>query len=270
MIASQKTMDALKSIGLNKYERNLWVALLSKGSATAGELAEMSKVPRSRCYDVLESLTSKGFIMLQTGKPLRYVSLPPREAMERAKKKIAEDAQEAEERLDTLAKSDSIKELEKFHRDNIKIVNSEEMTGSVKGRYAVLQHMGTMMKNAKKTVKIITTSAGFSEMAEHHGSHIKKISGRGVNVQVLAPVREQHTEIIKELSKYAEIKHLEGNVAGGRICIVDGQEFVMGLTDDEKTHPTQDIAFWSQSNHATASVVEPMFDMLWKSSKSAK
>src|SRR3989338_11524071 len=98
MIASQKTMDALKSIGLNKYERNLWVALLSKGSATAGELAEMSKVPRSRCYDVLESLTSKGFIMLQTGKPLRYVSLPPREAMERAKKKIAEDAQEAEER----------------------------------------------------------------------------------------------------------------------------------------------------------------------------
>ena len=51
---------------------------------------------------------------------------------------------------------------------------------------------------------------------------------------------------------------------------MDGQEFVMGLTDDEKTHPTQDIAFWSQSNHATASVVEPMFDMLWKSSKSAK
>src|SRR3989344_7503878 len=134
MVASQKTVDALKSVGLNKYERNIWVALLSRGSATAGELAEMSKVPRSRCYDVLESLSAKGFIMLQPGKPLKYVSLPPKEALERAKSKIMDDAKEAEVRMDNLSKSESVRELEKLHKDNIKTVNTDEMTGALKGR----------------------------------------------------------------------------------------------------------------------------------------
>ena len=46
MVASARALDALKTIGLNKYERNLWVALLSRGSATAGELSDISNVPR--------------------------------------------------------------------------------------------------------------------------------------------------------------------------------------------------------------------------------
>ena len=71
MVASSKTLDALRNIGLNKYERNLWVALLSRGSSTAGELSDISNVPRSRCYDVLESLADKGFVVVQPGKPIR-------------------------------------------------------------------------------------------------------------------------------------------------------------------------------------------------------
>lgn len=274
MVASQKTLDALKSVGLNKYERNIWVALLSRGSATAGELAEISKVPRSRCYDVLESLSSKGFIMLQPGKPLKYVSLPPREALERAKSKIMDDAKEAEIRMENLSKSESIKELEKLHKDNIKTVNADELTGALKGRPAMLQHLGTMMKKAKKNVKLITTESGLNEIAEHHSSHIKKMAERGVAVQILAPLKDEHTEVIKSLSGYAQIKNLNGadsiEKLMGRVCIVDGEEFVIGLTDDAKTHPTQDIAFWSQSNHVTSNFMEPMFNMLWKNAKAAK
>ncbi|MEM7823019.1 MAG: helix-turn-helix domain-containing protein, partial [Candidatus Aenigmatarchaeota archaeon] len=56
MVASNQVLDALKSIGLNLYERKLFVALLAKGVATAAELSEIANVPRSRSYDVLESL----------------------------------------------------------------------------------------------------------------------------------------------------------------------------------------------------------------------
>ncbi len=41
---------------LNIYETKVWLALLGKGSASAGEIASISGVPRSRTYDVLESL----------------------------------------------------------------------------------------------------------------------------------------------------------------------------------------------------------------------
>src|SRR3989338_3576521 len=122
MVATSKALDALKAVGLNKYERNLWVALLSRGASTAGELSDISSVPRSRCYDVLESLSTRGFVVIQSGKPLKYVAVSPREAMDRAKKKVIEEATEISNKIDRLVKSDTIKELERVHKDSIKTV----------------------------------------------------------------------------------------------------------------------------------------------------
>jgi sugar-specific transcriptional regulator TrmB len=109
-------MDALRTIGLNKYERNLWAALLSRGASTAGELSDISNVPRSRCYDVLESLADRGFVVIQPGKPMKYVAVPPREAFERAKKKIQEEAVELTDKIERIKKSDAIKELEELEK----------------------------------------------------------------------------------------------------------------------------------------------------------
>ena len=65
MVATTKTLDALKSIGLNLYERKIFVALLARGVATAGELSQIANVPRSRSYDILESLADKGFVVAE-------------------------------------------------------------------------------------------------------------------------------------------------------------------------------------------------------------
>jgi len=56
----------------------------------------------------------------------------------------------------------------------------------------------------------------------------------------------------------------------GRLCVVDGQEFVLGLTDDTKIHPTQDVAFWTKSDHVVTNFLEPMFDLIWHNSKPVK
>jgi len=47
-------------------------------------------VPRSRAYDILESLANKGFVVLQPSKPLKAVALAPEEALERVKRKLEE------------------------------------------------------------------------------------------------------------------------------------------------------------------------------------
>ena len=85
MLGSQEILDALKNIGLNLYERKIYVALIAKGVATAGEVSEIAKVPRSRSYDVLESLADKGFVVAQSSKPIKYVALAPGDALDRAK-----------------------------------------------------------------------------------------------------------------------------------------------------------------------------------------
>lgn len=274
MVASSKTLDALRSIGLNKYERNLWVALLSRGASTAGELSDISNVPRSRCYDVLESLADRGFVMIQPGKPMKYLAIHPREALERVKKRMDERTTEMKRKMDALGRSDTLKELERLHRDNIKTVRAEELTGALKGRYAMLQQLETMMKRAKKSVKLMTTEAGLQELHEHHGALLKKVASSGVKVKIAAPVTKNSVEVAKALSKHAEIRDISNaeqvEKILGRVFVVDGNEFVLSLTDDTKTHPTQDVALWTQSAHATANVFEPMFDMVWRNAKPVK
>ncbi len=274
MVASAKALDALKTIGLNKYERNIWVALLSRGASTAGELSDISSVPRSRCYDVLESLSNRGFVFIQPGKPMKYVAIEPKEALGRAKKRITEEANETTEKIDRLVKSDTIKELERLHKTNIKTVRPEDLLGALKGRYAMHQQMESMFKKAKKSVKLVTTSNGLTELAEKHSQLLKKAFESGVKIQIAAPINKQTEDIVKELSKYAQIRNADNiehiNSMAGRLCLIDGSEFIMGLTDDSKIHPTQDVALWSQSGHTVENVIEPMFDLLWKNSKPTK
>ena len=57
MIVKEEFLSKLRRyFSLNLYEVKIWTALLSRGVSTAGELSDIANVPRSRSYDVLESL----------------------------------------------------------------------------------------------------------------------------------------------------------------------------------------------------------------------
>ncbi len=81
MIVQKEFLNKLKDFGLNTYESKLWTALLSRGVSTAGELSDIASVPRSRSYDVLESLEMKGFIILKLVKPIKYMAVQPSEVL---------------------------------------------------------------------------------------------------------------------------------------------------------------------------------------------
>jgi sugar-specific transcriptional regulator TrmB len=52
----------LREAGLSPYQADAYVALLAVGSASAGELADESGVPRPRIYDVLRDLEAEGYV----------------------------------------------------------------------------------------------------------------------------------------------------------------------------------------------------------------
>lgn len=269
MLVTQNVLDVLKQIGLNLYERKLWVALLSRGTATAGELSELAKVPRSRSYDVLESLAEKGFVIVQTAKPLKYVAIAPGEALERAKKKMKQDFEIFADRINNLKSSPVLKELEKIHKTGVQLVEPGEMTGSLKGRHMMHQQMETMFKSAKNKISILTTSRGLNELHSNHSELLKRVSDKGVKIRIATPFNKESAETAKALKTIAEVRKLDNlqhikSSVGGRFCIVDGKHVVLALTDDNEVHPTQDISFWAQSEHVAADILEPMFEMIWQ------
>ncbi|QQG39471.1 MAG: TrmB family transcriptional regulator [Candidatus Aenigmatarchaeota archaeon] len=264
-VVNQRVMDLLSMVGLNSYERKLFVTLLSKGSSNAGQLAELSGVPRSRTYDVLESLADKGFVVVQNSKPIKYVAVPPREALERAKNKHKEDYETATDRIERAKKSDSLKELEELFKTGVETVSSSDLTGSLKGRHAMHQQLESMFKKASSHVYILTSEKGFEEIAANHGNLLKNASKRGVRVRIAAPITSAGAQTAQAIRSYAEVRNTKGRKnLEGRFAIADGKEALVALTHDEKTHPTQDTHIWSQSENLAGQLLQPMFEAIWK------
>jgi sugar-specific transcriptional regulator TrmB len=269
MIGSSELMDALKGIGLNLYERRLWVALLAKGTATAGELSAIANVPRSRTYDVLQTLADRGFVIVQTSKPLRYVAITPSESLEKAKQRLREKFRQMEKKIERLKTSGLISELNVLHKQGLKLISPEDVTGALKGKYSVLQHMDSMLRNASSSVNIVTTPAGLNDLFENHISILKKLNESGVKIRIATKVDKSVSDAIKAFSGIAEIRNIteEELPLSGRFYVVDGQQMMMGLSDPEIVHSSQDMMFWTKSEHVTKGMIEPLFSLVWNKSK---
>ncbi len=259
MVATTKTLDALKSIGLNLYERKIFVALLARGVATAGELSQIASVPRSRSYDILESLAEKGFVVVQPSKPIRYVALAPKDALERTKQNLRKRHDERIERIDSLRNSKVVEELERIYKEGMNMVQPFEMTGTLKGRHSINQHLNSVFRKATKQIRIVTTEDGLNELYSNHYNALKKLTKKGVKLKILAPVSD--TAPIKAFSEIADIRNIKKPL--NRVFTVDDKHMIMSLTDDKKVHHTQDVAFWAQSQHAIKNMIEPFFNYAW-------
>lgn len=78
--------DQLLRLGLSKYESMVYTTLLRFHLNSATMLAEKSGVPRTKIYQVLESLQEKGWIKVYSGAPLLFKASQPEDVIERIRK----------------------------------------------------------------------------------------------------------------------------------------------------------------------------------------
>lgn len=267
MIVKEEFLANLRRyFSLNLYEVKIWTALLSRGVATAGELSDIANVPRSRSYDVLESLEKKGFAITKLGKPIKYIAVPPSEVVERVKKNMKIDADTKIKRLEDLKSTDLVGELNTLHNQGIELVEPSDLTGSLKGRHNLYNHLETTIKNAEKSVTIMTTTQGLMRKVEGLKPVFEKLKKRGVKIRIAAPITKECQDAVKEVQGLAEVRNADSK---GRFVIVDGKEMVFMMMDDKEVHPTYDVGIWINSPFF-ASAVENMFDTNWKSMKAAR
>lgn len=76
----------LNKIGLTDAEAKVYLTLLKNGSATGYEASKSSSVPRSKIYNILETLVTKGFILYsEEENNHRYAAVPIDEISERTR-----------------------------------------------------------------------------------------------------------------------------------------------------------------------------------------
>ncbi len=82
-------IETLKFFGLSEYEAKALIVLLSKGILTAKEISNLSGIPRTSVYDVMNSLISKGLVE-SFGKPLKFKAINTDDIISILSKKVIE------------------------------------------------------------------------------------------------------------------------------------------------------------------------------------
>jgi len=258
MIVQKNFLSKLRDFGLNTYESKLWTALLSRGISTAGELSDIANVPRSRTYDVLESLEKKGFIIMKVGKPIKYIAVPPAEVVERVKKKVKEDAQTKTMLLEELKSSNILNELNLLHKQGVDLVEPHDLIGYFKGRQTIYNQMESMISNAKESIVLMTSADSINTKKVDFMEIFSKLKEKKVDIKIAAPITKENIKSAKEISNLANIKDTQNKA---RFCIVDGQKIVFMLLD-ESDDPNYECGVWAETK-PFLSTLKNLFETEW-------
>jgi HTH-type transcriptional regulator, sugar sensing transcriptional regulator len=248
MIVNQELVKRIKEyFNLNIYETKVWLALLSKGIASAGEIAELSSVPRSRTYDVLESLEKRGFAIVKIGKPVKYISVKPTEVIEKMKNKTKTEAQEKINSLSNLKDTPEYTELEQLHNTGILPIKSTELTGSIKGRSNIVSRVRELMENAKKEVIICTSLSDFEDKSRVLLPTLEKLNKANIKIKLALSGEEDK---IKRLNAKFNLKAKKID-SKARMFITDKSEVFFMVTPENSD---EDMGVWLNSPFFTESL----------------
>jgi len=248
MIIKQDLVKRIKEyFNLNIYETKVWLALLTKGIASAGEVAELSGVPRSRTYDVLESLEKRGFAIVKIGKPVKYIAVKPTEVIEKMKSKVMVDAQDKVKSLSNLKETSEYTELEQLHNDGISPVKSHELSGSLKGRANIVSRMRELLENAEKEVVICTSAVDFEDKSRVLVPTIEKLNKNSIRVKIALSGEPDH---VKKLNARHDLKAKQIETPS-RLFMADKKEVLFMVTPEKAD---EEIAVWLNSPFFTASL----------------
>jgi sugar-specific transcriptional regulator TrmB len=243
---------------LNIYETKVWLALLQKGHASAGEIAELSGVPRSRTYDVLESLEKRGFAIEKLGKPVKYMAVRPNVVIEKLKNNTMKEADEKLEVLSNLKGTTEFEELEQIHKDGIEPIKNHELTASIRGRANLYTQLVNAMESAENFIYFATSKEELDSKEKLLSNIFAKLKKRKINVKVII---SDSPEDAKQLSEKfnISIKHKE---LSARFLIVDGKEIIFTMSPTS-VHEDFDYGVWINSEYFASSLTK-MFELAWK------
>ncbi|GIU68647.1 MAG: transcriptional regulator [Candidatus Pacearchaeota archaeon] len=241
MILNQELINRVKDyFGLNLYETRIWLSLLAKGIASAGEISSISGVPRPRVYDVLESLEKKGFVILKLGKPIKYVAVKPNIVLERLKSNIMSDAEDKIKKISKITETEEFREIERIYKGNINYGKEEDVFSYLKGKVNIFHYLREMIKKSTKKVVICDDANTIYRKLPAFKNLIKEISNKKIELVIVLYGEDKKIKIIQE---NLGIKIRKSNI-NSKFFIVDDSEILIYIKKGDKI---EEEAIWLKS-----------------------
>jgi sugar-specific transcriptional regulator TrmB len=222
------------------YETKVWLALLGKGVASAGEVAEISRVPRSRTYDVLESLEKKGFAIVKIGKPVKYLGVKPKIILEKLKNNVRKDAEDRIVGLANIRETEEFNKLEELYKGGISPVKREDISAAIRGRSNISNYVREIIQNAKKEVIICTNAEEIDSKKKLFQQTFEILKKSNIKIKVAL---SGENALIKKLENDFGMKIRKISI-DAKFFIIDRKEILFYLSKDKVQ---EDVAIWLNS-----------------------
>jgi HTH-type transcriptional regulator, sugar sensing transcriptional regulator len=241
MIIKTDLVNKIKDyFDLNVYETKVWLALLSRGIASAGEVATLSGVPRSRTYDVLEGLEKKGFAIEKLGKPVKYLGIRPDRVLEKMKNNARKNAQERIDGLLKIKGTAEFEQLEGIYKEGINPVEREDVSASFKGKANISGQLKEMLQEADREVIISTDAEELYSKLKSFKQTLDLLKKNNINIKIALSGDE---EKIKNISKEIGIK-IKNSPIDSKFFIVDREQILFYISKGGD----EEIAIWLNSD----------------------
>ncbi|QGQ45125.1 TrmB family transcriptional regulator [Metabacillus sediminilitoris] len=162
----ENILGTLKNLNFTEYEAKAYLALLEESPLTGYAAAKNSGVPRSKIYEVLDSLAMRGDILVSPGNTPQYTPVPAKELIKNRRKKAEENFEQAEHLF------------ENFERSS----NDRENIWNITGRSEILEKVKACICSAKKRILLEIWKEDFSELE----FELRNAANRGVIVTIIA------------------------------------------------------------------------------------
>jgi sugar-specific transcriptional regulator TrmB len=241
MLVKSELISKIKDyFDLNIYETKVWLALLGKGTASAGEIATISGVPRSRTYDVLESLEKKGFAIVKLGKPVKYLGVKPKAILEKLKNNVRKEAEERITNLSTIQTTNEFEKLEDLYNVGINPVKREDLSAALKGKSNITNYLKEIIEEANKEVIMCTSAEEIKLKLGLFSQTIEILKKSNVKIKMALSGEDF---LINQIANKLKLKISKAKI-DAKFFIVDRKEILFYLS---KEKGKEDLAIWLNS-----------------------
>lgn len=170
MTASEdRAVSLLGELGFQEYEAKCLVALLKRSEGTAAAISETADIPRSRVYDVADSLADRNLVEVQEGDPRRYRALRVEAVLEHIERGYRD-------RLDELA--EVLCRLEAADCDD-----TDPGVWHLSGRSSITSRLQEFVTDAEDELVVLVTD---DLLTEEYVETLETVADRGVAVTFIA------------------------------------------------------------------------------------
>jgi len=200
----------LKDLGFSQYEATCYMTLVGNHPVNGSQLSKISGIARSRIYDVLRNLISKGYVIeVNSG---QYAPLPADEVVRRLKRNFNSNIKVFEEKIAAASKK-----------------NDLEFVWTITGYENVMEKAIEMIKNAENEIYVRL----FPKAYQHLDQYLIQADKRGVNIRYIAMGKTAKKFDIQVI--HPDHEHLQQTIGGRSIeVITDKSEALVGIFETDK------------------------------------